>query len=536
MSAEEMDFGIKYKVVKLKDGLFFMIPLELVEGYAARGIFYNENELKILGAPCDLAGDTVIDTIFSGAALRKLYEFDDISFLKEYFLADEKEKIQIVTISKGQMQKFKVDARVFENSDVMESFFVEQGRPAVTLNEQALDDLINSSSEEDIRTKLLRYKNLAGSLKKREKSEGLTSITVKNGTVTEIVSKNKVVNLGNKNSLIAVSHLATGSDVAEEASVLGSDISLLGLETYIRERIFGHDKEIKVLAKSILMNYTAKDGEKVEPILLIGPTGTGKTETMHAVSSYLNIPLIEVNTVNLVPQGLKGMSLEDCLYSLIVSCNYDVAKAQRGMVFFDEFDKLGMVSTDYKSSVIQILLKFIEGGTFMIDKPTDDYSFDTTHLNKIFAGAFTDLFEQDKRIGFLTSEEKGKMVFKPSNITDKNYYGRELVTRIPHILVYSELSREEKKKAILYSKVSEYLIKKQRYARQFGVTLDAEDSYFNALLDKLDAEQRSMRDLNNVIIESLDDAEYQMLASPDKYRRLVLTAETVGNNQKYDLS
>lgn len=527
--AEESDYGIKYQVIKLKDNLYFLRPIGLVEGYAATNVFYNKREHKILTSPTDLACGEVIDSVFSADALRELYDFDDISFLKEYFLAEEKEKVQIVTTRGGQIKKFKVDVKLFEEADIVESFEVEQGKPSVNLNESAIEDLLSASNTDEMRAKLLRYKNLTKNIKTREKKDGTTKITVKNGSITEIENRSKIITTSAKDTLGT-----TSAKSAEKASMLGSDISLIGLETYIKERVFGHDTEIRKLAKTIIMNYTAEPGDKNEPLLLVGPTGTGKTETMHAISSYLDIPLIEINSVNLVPQGIKGMSLEDCLYSLIVSCNYDLEKAQRGLVFFDEFDKLGLVSSDYKSPVSQILLKFVEGSKFLIDKPTDDYTFDTSMLIKIFAGAFSDLFEADKKIGFGTSSEAPE--FKPRNITDKEYFGKELVTRIPHVILFNELAREDKKRAILISKISEYLIKKQRYQRQFNVELQAADSYIDALLDKLDAEQRSMRDLNNLIIESLDEAEYTLLSNPHGYKRLVLTADTVANNKKFDLS
>lgn len=529
MPEETIDYGIKYQVIKLKDNLFFLRPIGLVEGYASANTFYNEKEHKILNSATDLAGEEVVDSVFSASALKTLYDFDDISFIKEYFLAEEKDKVEIIVVHGGKMQKLKIDIRLFEELKIVESFEIEQGKPFVNLNETAVEDLLSATNVDDMRAKLLRYRSLIENIKSREKKDGTTKIVVQNGSITQIENRSKIITPKADRTL----GTTTQAKVGGSSSVLGSDISLSGLEQYIRERVFGHDAEIRKLSKTIIMNFTAESGEKNEPILLLGPTGTGKTETMHAISSYLNIPLIEVNSVNLVPQGIKGMSLEDCLYSLIVSCNYDQEKAQRGIIFFDEFDKLGLVSNEYKSSVSQILLKFIEGSSFLIDKPTDDYNFDTSMLIKIFAGAFSDLFDRDKKIGFGSSESQ--TVFKPQNITEKEYFGKELITRIPHIILFSELSYDDKKRAILSSKISEYLIKQQRYRRQFGVELEADDEYITALLEKLDREQKSMRDLNNLIISTLDEAEYEMLSNPNKYKRLILSADTVSDNTKFKL-
>lgn len=528
MPEETIDYGIKYQIIKLKDNLFFLRPIGLVEGYASANTFYNEKEHKILNSATDLAGEEVVDSVFSASALKTLYDFDDISFIKEYFLAEEKDKVEIIVVRAGKMQKLKIDIRLFEELKIVENFEIEQGKPFISLNETAIEDLLSTTNVDDMRAKLLRYRSLIQNIKSREKKDGTTKIVVQNGSITQIENRGKIITSKAEHTLGTATQAKVGA-----SSVLGSDISLSGLEQYIKERVFGHDTEIRKLSKTIIMNFTAESGEKNEPILLLGPTGTGKTETMHAISSYLNIPLIEVNSVNLVPQGIKGMSLEDCLYSLIVSCNYDLEKAQRGIIFFDEFDKLGLVSNEYKSSVSQILLKFIEGSTFLVDKPTDDYNFDTSMLIKIFAGAFSNLFDRDKKIGFGSTESQ--TVFKPQNITEKEYFGKELITRIPHIILFSELSYDDKKRAILSSKISEYLIKQQRYRRQFGVELEANDEYITALLAKLDKEQKSMRDLNNLIISTLDEAEYEMLSNPHKYKKLILSADTVSDNTKFKL-
>ena len=79
------------------------------------------------------------------------------------------------------------------------------------------------------------------------------------------------------------------------------------------------------------MNYTAIDGEPVESILIVGPTGTGKTETVKAASEYLCIPFFEANASNLVPQGIKGTSLEDIAISLYEFAQKDIKLAERGI-------------------------------------------------------------------------------------------------------------------------------------------------------------------------------------------------------------
>ena len=88
---------------------------------------------------------------------------------------------------------------------------------------------------------------------------------------------------------------------------------------------------------------------------------------------------------------------------------------------------------------------------------------------------------------------------------------------------------------MLESKLSVLLAKKRRYEEQFGVELVILDEYIEAILDKLSKEEKSMRDLNNIIIETLSEVEHQLLLNEGKVKKLVLTADTVTNPQKFDL-
>lgn len=534
MSNIEVDYGIKYRVHKVNEHIYMLFPEELVEGYCSAKVFYAGNDLKALVHKADLdTEEIVVDDVYSEEELMIIYGMDDIGFIKEYFLEEAKDNVLIVKAEDGKLIKRKVPMKVLFSSNPKEELEKLKGEATVTLNRDALDHLLNMGDLEAVRVELKKYQNLIGNRSKNAflKQSGTTSKFVSSldgGADHDMKKFPGGQSMYQNNGGCSVTR-------GDREAVRGMDISLRGLETYIKERVFGHDDEIRKIAKTILMNYTAVEGEKNEPILLVGPTGTGKTETMKAIIEYLDIPLLEINSANLVPQGIKGMSIEDCLYSLIISAGYDVEKAQRGLVFFDEFDKLGETSSESKAAVVQILLKFIEGDTFMIDKTTNDYKFNTKMLMKIFAGAFSNLFVTKKTMGF-GNDLATPPTFEPKMVTESQYFGKELVTRIPHIFVYRELSRELKRDVLLRSKLSEFLLKKERYQRQFGVELIGMDSYIDAILEKLESHENSMRDLNNLIIRSLDEAEYEMLSSkPGTYKKLVLTRDSVEDTKKIEL-
>lgn len=520
------EIGIKYDVIRINETMYVLTPKGIVEGYSVGENFYNEIVHKTAFNVESLQNEELIDSIMSIDSLKELYEYDDIEFIKEFYLAEEKDYILTIEVKNGRLIKRKVNLREFIKSEGKETYERQKDAPAVTLNCDALEELINCTNIQEAREKLERYRRLVKQYRDSEKKDSLTSVTVKNGHVTEVGVNKKVSDPKKTGPVVQTSALTPDT----------SAISVLGLETYLKERVFGHDDELRYIATKLIMNYRAKPEYGTESILIVGPTGTGKTETIKAASEYLGLPFVQVNTANLVPQGIKGPSLEDYLYALIVASGYDMEKAQKGFIFLDEFDKIGQDSLDIKESVKQIFLKFIEGDAFMIDKQSGDYTFNTRMLNKVFAGAFQELFEKKKTpMGFGATKQEEEFVFTPSKITEGNYYSKELVTRIHNVFAYGPLSRENQKRVMLESKLSLLLAKKRRYEEEFGVQVIIEDAYIEAILDKLSKEEKSMRDLNNLILSTLAETEYQLLANEGKIKQLILTPEIITDPKKISL-
>ena len=521
------EIGIKYKVIKISDTMYILTPIGVVEGYSIGENFFNEMVHKTVFNVESLQNPELVDSTISIDSLKELYEYDDIEFIKEFYLEEEKDYLLTIEIKDGKMIKRKVNYKEFIRVDERETYERQKDAPAVTLNCDALDSLMNSSSIQEIREKLIRYRKLIKQYRDKEKKESITNVTVANGHITEVGINKKV----NSPEIMKKAEQQPGEPPIDKNS-----FSVRGLYEYLKERVIGHDAELKSIATTMIMNYRAKPEYGTESILIVGPTGTGKTETIQSAANYLNIPYTSFNTANIVPQGIKGTSLEDLLYTLLTKSGYDIEKAQRGIIFLDEFDKLGKSSLDIKESVKDILLTYIAGGTFNIDKPSGDYEFDTRMLNKVFAGAFGELFEEKKSpMGFGTTKDEQTQIFKPELITKADYYGKELVTRIPHIYSYKPLTREQQRRVLLESKLSQLLLKKQRYEEEFGITTIIDESYIEAILDKLSKQDKSMRDLNNLILSTLGIVEYELMENENKVKQLILTSETVTDPTKFSL-
>lgn len=527
MESNQTEIGIIYEVIKINATMYVLSPIGTVEGYSVGENFYNEIVHKTAFNVESLQNPELIDSIMSIESLKKLYDYDDIEFIKEFYLEEEKDYILTIEVKDGKLIKRKVNLKEFIKVDERETYERQKDTPAVTLNCDALDNLINSNSIAEVREKLVLYRRLVKQYRDKEKKEGITSVTVENGHVTEVGLNKKVQ---------APEILKKAEQVPGEAPIDKNSFSARGLYEYLKERVVGHDEELKSIATTMIMNYRATSEFGTESILIVGPTGTGKTETLQSAATYLNIPYTSFNTANIVPQGIKGTSLEDLLYILLVKSGFDMEKAQKGLIFLDEFDKLGKSSLDIKESVKDILLTYIAGGTFSIDKPSGDYEFNTRMLNKSFAGAFSELFEAKKApMGFGTTSQSEIQVFKPELITRADYYGKELVTRIPHIYAYSPLTRDLQRKVLLESKLSQLLLKKHRYEKEFGVTTIVDETYIEAILDQLSKQDKSMRDLNNLILATLGTIEYELMENEGKVKQLILTSETVTDPTKFGL-
>ena len=242
------EIGIKYDVIRINETMYVLTPKGIVEGYSVGENFYNEIVHKTAFNVESLQNEELIDSIMSIDSLKELYEYDDIEFIKEFYLAEEKDYILTIEVKNGRLIKRKVNLREFIKSEGKETYERQKDAPAVTLNCDALEELINCANIQEAREKLERYRRLVKQYRDSEKKDILTSVTVKNGHVTEVGVNKKVSDPKKTGPVVQTSALTPDT----------SAISVLGLETYLKERVFGHDDELRYIATKLIMNYRAK--------------------------------------------------------------------------------------------------------------------------------------------------------------------------------------------------------------------------------------------------------------------------------------
>lgn len=530
------EYGIKYRVIKISKDQFMMLPVSL-EGGLSDGIDFSTDDgiIPIANEKKDLRKKYVIDNVYTTEELEEIYDYgDDTDFLSSYFYNDYKDIVYLVNVENGQLKKYAIPLSNFKEHEYDLTYHMDKKVPSITLNEDSLNEILASDDPKEMRVLLNKYKQLVKKFSDYNK-KGITRINVNNGHVASVETEKSIDEVSPRKKV--------NNDTDKEKEYLpfgGVDVSYDGLRKAIKEKVFGHDSEIDTIAQKLYMNYTAVDGEPVESILIVGPTGTGKTETVKAASEYLCVPFFEMNASNLVPQGIKGTSIEDVVIALYELSDLNIKRAERGIVLLDEYDKIDFSDLDIKKAIRPILLSFNDGGKIVIKNEVYDIIFNTKMTNKMYAGVFDRIYQNGHTIGFGVTDNNNPLHDDKEirqRIIDKGYFTLEELSRIPKIIPYNELSRDTKKQILLFSKLSAFVKKRDRYKRQFGIDLKISDDYIDAILDTLTDKSEGMRSVNNFVKDSIDEAEKAILENERKgYKTLTLTKETALDPKKFDMS
>ncbi|MBR5369914.1 MAG: AAA family ATPase [Bacilli bacterium] len=545
MKKMKCQFAIKYEIFQLDDTFFELIPRGLLKGEDIENGFrcVNGKEYPIFLDKLDGRRKYYADMIYGDDELSEIFEYDgdDSDFIGKYFYENYKKTVIFIDTTDvneaGISYRNLINLNMLKEEEDSSIYYMDNSIPNVVLNEKAVKQMLDCKTLKKIKLMLTRYQNNLGAIKKLKDTNGITRVSITGDQVNYYETTRDI-------DFEELEKVRTGKkDISSNSGSNGSkEISYIGLRNYIKERIFGHESEIDTFAQKLYMNHTAIEGETVESILFVGPTGTGKTETVRAACNYLNIPMIEFNAANLNTEGIVGTSIESLATALYENAGCNLEKAQRGLVFLDEFDKLsdaGDLST--KAPVKNILLTFTGGGSFPIDNNRYSFVFDSTMTNKIYAGVFDRINDKQNPMGFGTATKFVPMLGTPEQvrerIIEKKYFTQEELSRITTVLIYDELTRETKREILLNSKLSEYTKKRDRYKRQFGIELVLDEEYIDAILDKQTRTSTGMRTINNSVKRTMDIAERFILENEDKgYKKLILTKETAYDPTKYDLS
>ena len=294
-------------------------------------------------------------------------------------------------------------------------------------------------------------------------------------------------------------------------------------------------------------------------LLIIGDSGTGKTETIRQILKVLNLPYTIEDATKYTQEGYYGADVEEMIYNLFENANQDIERAKNGVIVIDEIDKkAGKGFSDERDvsgrEVLNSLLKIIEGST--IEVPTDEepYSidFDTSNLIVIFLGAFSGLEEiRKKRLNTSKAGFNLNKDTKPKQDTkllkqDLIRYGlpEEFVGRISTIVEMNKLTKQDLASILRNSKLSIFRAY-QRELRERGISLYYSGRLFERIAEKSLLTDTGARELNNTVNYIFDRIIYEVLSNPDKYpkrkhitkyKQCRLSLDIVNNNTRYTIT